>query len=1012
MSDWRLEIFTPSPHRDGRADRVLRGLQKAFPGAVRSCRLIDVVLLQGIPGLTPEAASEVFRDEVAQEMLIGENAAGRDDGWEWLVEVSARPGVTDPVALTAREALGVCLPSGVPADAVIQTAVQYLLAMSSKVDPDRLARFFHNPLVQSAICISRATWKGGLRPPARYPHHVAESAADVVVFDLAGLSDARLEALSRQRLLALSREEMKAVQAWFSAPGAAASRQARGLPAGATDVELEMIAQTWSEHCKHKIFNATVRYSENGREEIIHSLFRTFIRSTTEAVAKQRRFLRSVFHDNSGVIAFDGSTLLCFKVETHNSPSALDPYGGAITGIVGVNRDILGTGLGALPVFNTDVLCFASPDTPAGDVPAGLLHPSRVLEGVHRGIVDGGNQSGIPVAAGAFLFDESYLGKPLVFCGTGGVLPSRIRGRDSCAKEVRPGDLAVMVGGRIGKDGIHGATFSSEALSETSPTSAVQIGDPITQKKMADLLLEARDQGLYRGLTDNGAGGLSSSLGEMAGLSGGIRIDLDACPLKYQGLAPWEILVSESQERMSLAVAPDHLEELLDLSRRWAVEATVVGAFTDSGRVEITAAGRLVGSVELSFLHEGLPVMELEARWPAEGPASAPATPAAAALAAAAPVAEPPVPVRREDLRRVMLDLVGDLNVRSREEWVRSYDHEVQGRSVVKPFVGRRRDAPSDGAVLFVRPESFRGITVTHGICPRYGDHDTFHMAQCAVDEAVRAHVALGGDPEQMSALDNFCWPDPVQGRDNPDGAYKMAQLVRACRGLSNACRAYKLPLISGKDSMKNDARVGGRRISIRPTLLVSLMGIIQDVRRAQTTDLKNAGDLLYVVGETRGELGGTILERQLGVPLGPSPSVRLAEAWASYRKLGAALRAGLARSCHDCSDGGVWVALAESCLGGELGARVSLDAVPLGPGMDNDPARLLFCETPSRFVVSVSPGNRRRWERVMQGVRMGLLGEAAAERDIRVELGGRALVSVGLDDVRRAWAGPVENRS
>jgi phosphoribosylformylglycinamidine synthase len=516
---------------------------------------------------------------------------------------------------------------------------------------------------------------------------VPGSPADVRLIELADLTDVALAALSRERLLALSIPEMQAVKAWFASDAVRAERRARGLPSAATDVELEMIAQTWSEHCKHKIFNATIHLREQGREETIRSLFATFIRSTTKEIARERRFLRSVFHDNSGVIAFDRKTLVCFKVETHNSPSALDPYGGAITGIVGVNRDIMGTGLGAKPIFNTDVLCFASPDTAKSDVPVGLLHPRRVMEGVHRGIIDGGNQSGIPVAAGAFVFDDSFLGKPLVFCGTGGVLPARIRGRDACEKRILPGDLAVMAGGRIGKDGIHGATFSSEALSESSPTSAVQIGYPITQKKMLDMLLEARDLGLYRGLTDNGAGGLSSSLGEMAGLSGGVKIDLDKCPLKYQGLAAWEILVSESQERMSLAVPKENIEAFLDLARRRDVEAAVVGEFTSTGNVEVLARGRLVGLLGLRFLHEGLPVMELQAEW--AGPA------------AAAQAADPAFP-GVSDLHRAMLDILGDINVRSREEWVRRYDHEVQGRSVIKPFCGRRRDAPTDGAVLRV----------------------------------------------------------------------------------------------------------------------------------------------------------------------------------------------------------------------------------------------------------------------------------------------------------------------
>ena len=1013
-SPLRLEVFPRRRYRDGRADRVLDSLRKAFPASVSGCAIVDVFLLQGVPALIPDIASEVFCDEVAQELLWNGHAAESAfaGGWDFMVEVTARPGVTDPVALTARDALGVCLPAGVPAEACIQTAAQYLVATvpGAFVDTDELARFFHNPLIQTAVCISRAQWADGGRPPSRYAHEVEVSPASVTVIELAGLSDSQLGLLSRERLLALSRDEMKAVQAYFGDERVRASRAARGLPEGATDVELEMIAQTWSEHCKHKIFNAIIRYNEAGREERIDSLFRTYIRATTEAVGKKRKFLRSVFHDNSGVIAFDRRTLVCFKAETHNSPSALDPYGGAITGIVGVNRDIMGTGLGARPIFNTDVLCFAALDTPASEVPQGLLHPRRVLEGVHRGIVDGGNQSGIPVAAGAFLFDESYLGKPLVFCGTGGVLPAKIRGRDSCEKQVRPGDLAVMTGGRIGKDGIHGATFSSEALSDSSPTSAVQIGDPITQKKMLDMLLEARDRGLYRGITDNGAGGLSSSLGEMAGLSGGVSIDLDACPLKYPGLAAWEILVSESQERMSLAVPRGDIDEFLVLAKRRDVEAAIVGEFTDTGRVEVFSRGALVGMLGLDFLHGGLPVMDLRAEWPhpaevrSDGPSEGasggdPDGPSEGLL-----VDDPAL--ARLDLNEVMLDLVADPNVRSREEWVRCYDHEVQARSVVKPFVGRRRDGPSDGAVFLVRHDSTRGITITHGICPRYGDCDTYDMAQCAVDEAVRAHVALGGDPRQMAALDNFCWPDPVQSPETPDGAFKLAQLVRACRGLADSCRAYLLPLISGKDSMKNDARVGGRKISIRPTLLVSLMGIITDVRKSQTTDFKDPQDLIYLVGETRGELGGTCLERQIGKRLGPCPSVRLAEAWRLYRKLHGAVQHGLVRSCHDLSDAGLWAAIAESSLGGDLGAEISLDRVPQPQSGGMSPARVLFSETPSRFLVSVAPAHRVRWERAMTGAAVGLLGEVTAERGIRIHAAGKELASVSLESVRAAWAG------
>jgi phosphoribosylformylglycinamidine synthase len=997
----RLEVTPRRGFVDGRARKLLPLLRREHP-EVREVRIADVYIVHDAPALRLEDAREVFSDGVAQEVSAADHVALPE--WDCLVEITVKPGVADPVAATALRTLRAFLPAVVPAQARVQTATQYQLWMdrlAARSDPDSLSYFFFNPLIQSAFTLTRAQWETGSHPPAFYPQVVNANPPEVRVIDLEGLGDRELLRLSSDRLLALSLPEMKAVQEYFSREEVARLRHTRGLTRAATDVELEMIAQTWSEHCKHKIFNATIRYREGDREETIKSLFRTFIIATTEALKKKRRFLRSVFYDNSGVIAFDRSTLLCFKVETHNSPSALDPYGGAITGIVGVNRDILGTGMGARPIFNTDVLCFGPPETPASEVPAGLMHPRRVMEGVHRGIVDGGNQSGIPVVAGGVLFDDSFLGKPLVFCGTGGILPARVRGKPGWEKNVRPADLAVMVGGRVGKDGIHGATFSSEALSESSPTSAVQIGDPITQKKMLDMILEARDLGLYRGLTDNGAGGLSSSLGEMASLCGGVRIDLDKCPLKYQGLAPWEILVSESQERMSLAVPPERIAEFLALAGRRDVEATVVGEFTRTGLVEVTNRGKTVGLLELEFLHNGLPVMELQAEWTPSDAKSEP-------LPGFGPWREPtssPWP-EPEELRRFMLTLLADPNVASREEWVRQFDHEVQGRSVVKPFVGVLRDAPSDGGVLRVRPGSTRGITVTHGICPWYGDEDTYEMARCAVDEAVRAHVALGGDPERMAALDNFCWPDPVESPETPDGKRKLAQLVRSCRGLADACLGFQLPLISGKDSMKNDARVAGRKISIRPTLLVSLLGIIQNVRRAVTTDFKRQGDLIYVVGLTSGELGGSRFEKAVGRPLGPAPRLRLAEARSCYHRLARSIERRLVRSCHDLSDGGLWVALAESSIGGNCGARISLDNLPISDGCAREATRLLFSETPSRFLVSVHPDADRQWRRSMRRTAFACIGEVTSDAALRVLERGRETAVVSLAQARGAWRG------
>jgi phosphoribosylformylglycinamidine synthase len=1102
----RIEVRFRDATLDGRASVLAAKLSKRL-GTDLSAVVVDVVM-PGAP-VSPDRARFVFSDAVTQ--LVSMDAPLAADpalsGWSWLIEIAWRPGVTDTLAATAREAIaldqgisraglpdagshsaGSAAASSAAASSTVtnspyaglRTARQYLLyGALSEAQARKAAAALHNPLVQAVVLIPASDWETGSRPPVTYPAPDVHDRTEPEIIPVASMDDAALLALSGTRLLALSLDEMKSVRDWFAKPEVRAGRLAVGLPEDATDVEIEMIAQTWSEHCKHKIFNADIVYEEPGKDaETIRSLYKSYIKQTTVDLAPRRTFLRSVFTDNAGVVAFHEGSVLCVKAETHNSPSALDPYGGAITGIVGVNRDILGTGMGAKPIFNTNVLCFGYPDMPEADLPAGLLHPADVLEGVHHGIVDGGNQSGIPTAAGAFLFDDSFAGKPLVFCGTGGIMPELVSGKPSWEKEVRPGALAVMLGGRIGKDGIHGATFSSLALDETSPVSAVQIGDPIIQRRMTDFLLEARDAGLYEAITDNGAGGLSSSLGEMAESSGGIRIDLDACPLKYPGLSPWEILVSESQERMSLAVDPGTLEAFIALAARRGVEATVVGQFTDSGFIDIRANGKPAGLLSLDFIHHGLPTMRIPARWK---------TPNRRVDPIPVPIPRPMVqsgtksgdlsgsPASAGDWTGTFLAILADPNVASKEVLVRQYDHEVQARSVEKPFTGIGRDAPSDGAVLRVDMETHHGITVTHGICPRYSDYDTARMARMAVDEAYRAHIALGGDPDKAAALDNFCWPDPVESPGTPDGAYKAAQLVRACRGLREACLAYGLPLVSGKDSMKNDARAGGRRISVRPTLLVTLMGAINDVRKALSTDFMDPGDLVYVLGDTNGELGCTMFERVLAnigssattlnatrlspdatsLSLGEAPDVDLARAEKLYRGVARAISGRILRSCHDCSDGGLVVALAESCLGGRVGLKAALDGLPgawsagldgivqtrqqaeaatggtrYSPGSAGFPgstgstgstgsgtaaaqdsgiaARALFSESGGRFVVSIRQEDRERFEETLSGLPFRLIGQTTEDPGFSLGLAGKTVVQTALGDIRKAFMTPI----
>ena len=513
------------------------------------------------------------------------------------------------------------------------------------------------------------------------------------------------------------------------------------------------LAQTWSEHCKHKIFNASIDYHEAGRTKQIDSLFRTFIQGATEKIRSElgdKDYCLSVFKDNAGVISFDDEWNLVFKVETHNSPSALDPYGGALTGIVGVNRDPFGTGMGSRLIFNTDVFCFAPPDF-QGRIPPRLLHPRRVFEGVREGVEHGGNKSGIPTVNGAVVFDDRYLGKPLVYCGTAGIMPSKINGRPSHIKQARSGDRIVMTGGRIGKDGIHGATFSSEELHEGSPVSAVQIGDPITQKRMTDFLLIARDRGLYTSITDNGAGGLSSSVGEMARESGGARLALNRAPLKYPGLQPWEILLSEAQERMTVAVPPEKLKEFLELAATLDVQATDLGEFTDDGLFSVMWEDRAIALLPLDFLHQGLPRMTLTAKW------DQPTYPEPSFESAA-------------DLTHDLLRLMSRWNICSKERLIRQYDHEVQAGTVIKPLVGITTDGPGDAAVFRPILDKFRGIAVGCGIVPRYSDIDTYWMMAACIDEAVRNIVSVGADPDRLAGLDNFCWCDPVQSDKTPDG--------------------------------------------------------------------------------------------------------------------------------------------------------------------------------------------------------------------------------------------------
>ncbi len=983
----RIEVCLKRTLRDPVGQRMMKRVSTDLGFDLQDLRVADGFIIDR--ALSRDDLSliveEVFRDTVVQEAVIDEPL---DIPYDWLIEVGFRPGVTDNVGRTAREAVERTLRIRfAPEEGVYTRKLYFITGDISRQDADAIARdLLANDLVQTRQVFARGEDRSHISVPRVTSH--AEARVQTVDLDV---DDDELLRISKEGVLALSLEEMQTLRDYFKREDVRDQRRAHGLGERITDCELEVLAQTWSEHCKHKIFNARILYHEPGGTREIDSLFKTCIQGSTQRIRSElgeRDFCLSVFKDNAGVIRFDDEWNLVFKVETHNSPSALDPYGGALTGIVGVNRDPFGTGMGSRLIFNTDVFCFAPPDY-SGEIPPRLLHPRRVFEGVREGVEHGGNKSGIPTVNGAVVFDDRYLGKPLVYCGTGGIMPAVINGKPSHEKRARPGDRIVMTGGRIGKDGIHGATFSSEELHEGSPVSAVQIGDPITQKRMTDFLLMARDRGLYTSITDNGAGGLSSSVGEMAREAGGARLFLDRAPLKYTGLQPWEILVSEAQERMTVAVPPEKLDEFMELAGQLDVEATDLGEYSDDGLFTVYWENRPAALLPLDFLHEGLPAMHLTARWEP-------------------PVHEEPDFPCPADLTSTLQDLMGRWNICSKERLIRQYDHEVQAGSVVKPLVGADEDGPGDAAVLRPLLDRMRGIAVGCGIAPRYSDIDTYWMMAAVIDEAVRNIVAVGANPDHMAGLDNFCWCDPVQSQKTPDGEYKLAQLVRANEALYDITTAYRIPCISGKDSMKNDYGIGDTKISIPPTVLFSAAGIVPDVRKAVTPDFKRPGDLIYVLGMTRDETGGSEYFASKGrignkVPKVVDPQ----NAVAMYRALHRAISHGLVASCHDLSDGGLGTALAESAFSGSLGAHIGLAKLPL-EGVDRDDVAL-FSESPCRFLISVREDARAGFEKALDGFPCACVGEVTEAQQLRVQgLSRGAVVNADIGELKKRWQEPL----
>ncbi|MFL5625392.1 MAG: phosphoribosylformylglycinamidine synthase subunit PurL, partial [Ktedonobacteraceae bacterium] len=816
---------------------------------------------------------------------------------------------------------------------------------------------------------------------------------------ISSMSEQELLDVSKRGLLALNLAEMQTIQQHY--------RELRREP---TDVELETLAQTWSEHCSHKTFKATIAYREqdsSGRvvaQETIPNLLKQYLMRATQEV--QQPWLVSAFSDNAGIIRFTETQDIAFKVETHNHPSAIEPFGGANTGVGGVIRDVLG--VSARPIACTDILCFGPLDTPVEELPHGVLAPRRIASGVVNGVRDYGNKMGIPTVNGAILYHPGYLYNPLVFCGCLGILP-----HGSHPRQVQPGHRIVVLGGRTGRDGIHGATFSSGEMSSeinAQAGSAVQIGAPITEKKVTDVIVRARERGLYSAITDCGAGGFSSAIGEM-GAATGAHVELEQAPLKYQGLAPWEIWLSEAQERMVLAVPPEHLAELLEICALEEVEASIIGTFTDDRRLTVTYEGQVVAAIDMEFLHDGRPNRKLDAVWTQQVQAWDQTSPAIFThythdMSDASHYAP------------TLLALLRHPSIASKEAVVRRYDHEVQGATVVKPLVGRSGNGPGDAAVLqpildeeaIGASDQHAGIILSNGVNPLYGTIDPYHMATNSVDEALRNLTAVGGDITRAAILDNFCW-------GNPNDPQQLGMLVRAVKGCYAAAIGFGTPFISGKDSLNNEYRADGARLPVIPTLVISAVGVIDDAAQTVDMSLKAPGNLLYLLGKTRAELAGSHYAEVIGrdnfeqlFPYTTVPQVDFPYAYNLMQALGAAIRQGLVCSCHDLSEGGLAVALAEMAIAGSLGVQVELAYTP-PPG---DPQRdswhivQLFSESASRFIVEVTPEQQEAFEQHMRSSGVAdvqLIGSVTGTGRFSIHSKDE-LISLPIAQLQEAWKG------
>jgi len=911
---------------------------------------------------------------------------GRTSKFNYAIEIGFLPGVTDNVGHTVKEMAADLLHLKNNSDFHVYTSKIFFVKSRKLEDVKKYSLTLYNPLIERENIVEIKSGKINL--PNKIPKVIIRKSIAVINVPLS-VSNEELIKIGKEGIedengvrrgpLALDLSSMHAIKEYFAK-----------LKRNPTDIELESLAQTWSEHCKHTIF-------ANPIDDIRDGLYKTYIKGATNLIRKQKGkedFCVSIFSDNAGAIIFDKDYLITHKVETHNSPSALDPFGGAITGIVGVNRDTIGFGLGAKPIANTYGFCFGYPDDERKffrdkNLTQLMLSSKRIMNGVIKGINVGGNCSGIPTISGFIKFDDRYRAKPLVFAGTVGLIPKKIHKKFSHEKSAKAGDYIVMIGGKVGLDGIHGATFSSVAMDSNSPATAVQIGDPITQKKLSDALVkEARDMDLYNSITDNGAGGLSCSVAEMAKECGGVRVFLEKVPLKYPGLRPWEIWISESQERMTLSVPKNKWKIFCKLMKSRGVEATAIGEFINSPKIIVQYNGKKIMDLNMEFLHNGLPKVHLST------------TPYSSNFL------EPKLP---EGLSRtkILEDLLAINNIGGFSFISEQYDHEVQASSVLKPLSGPGR-INTDSQVFRPVLNSNKGVVLSSGVYPSYGDISTYHMAACGLDTAVRNIIACGGKLSHLAILDNFCWCSSYDQK-------RLAQLVDAVKACYDCAVGYGTPFISGKDSMFNDFRGYDEKgnqvvISIPPTLLISAISVMPDIYKTVSPEFKNAGDYIYLLGETNDELGASeyyklLAKNERNNNIGNNvPKVNLEKNLKTYFALEEVIEKELVVSSLSVTSGGLGIALAKAAVGGMLGYSVSIKNLPGNLYDYGGVASVvsvvdakLFSENQGRILVSISPKNAKQFEKVMKDICCVKIGKVEKNGKVEITDGKNKIVETNV---------------